>query len=149
MIKKFLSISSLVIACLVFLSPNALANHCGCEEASHKMHEVVATLDLTQKQKDKIKGIFDRARDAATAKYNEMYDVHMLVNAAYADGTMTEDKLNEFINKQQQIVSGLVKIRMTERFDLSKVITPEQKQKLDKIINDWMKDHKDNSKAMH
>jgi Spy/CpxP family protein refolding chaperone len=141
--KKFLYLSALALSFVLFQSPAALASHepCGCAAATHKVHEVIKDLDLTKDQKDKIKKIMDQARDGLKAKHHESHDVRMLINSSFKNDTITEPKIDEFVNKEQQIIGAMLKIRMMERYELAKVLTTEQKAKLNLLFDKWMKAH--------
>ncbi|MDF1758092.1 MAG: Spy/CpxP family protein refolding chaperone [Legionellaceae bacterium] len=142
MIKKFLSMSAFVLAFLLVQSPVAMAGHCGCEMGK-KMHEMMAKLDLNKEQQDKIKGIMDKHKEGMKVKHDELHDVRMLANTAFNEDKMTESKVDEFVNKETQIVGEMMKCRMMERFEVSQVLTPEQKKKLHAMMDKWKADHKD------
>ena len=140
MFKKFLYICTLVISIMCLQSKAAFAHHCGCGEMSHKMHEAMKKIDLTEEQKGQIKEAIDKANDALKAKHDEMRDVRMLVNGAFKDGTMNEAKIDEFSNKQMHIMGALVKIRMMERLAISQVLNEEQKKMLNDMLQKVMDD---------
>lgn len=138
MFKKFLSISIFALSLLCLQSKAAFAHHCGCGEMSHKMHEAMEKINLSDEQKGKIKEAMDKAHDALKAKHDEMRDVRMLINGAFKDGTMNEAKIDEFSNKQMHIMGAIMKIRMMERFAISQVLTDEQKEMLNDMLHQWM-----------
>lgn len=136
MIKKFISICALALSVLVFIAPAAQAcGHCGCSKIAHKMHEAMEKLNLTPEQMEKIKAIKDKAHESLHAKRDEMKNLEMMINAAYKDGSMTEAKIDEFVVKKMHVVGAVMKTRMMERFEISKILTAEQKQKLNDMIH--------------
>jgi Spy/CpxP family protein refolding chaperone len=136
MIKKFIKICALAASFLVFVAPTAQADHhCGCGKIAHKMHEAIEKLNLTTEQKDKIKAIHAKSHESIQAKRHEMKNLEMMVNASFQDGSMTEAKIDEFVNKKMHIVGAVMKVRMMERFEISKILTAEQKQKLNDMLH--------------
>lgn len=142
MAKKFFSIFVIALSLLVIQTSTSFAGEeCGCQAMAMKMHDAVAKLDLTQEQKDKIKEVVSRTRDANNAKRDEMRDLRMLINSSFKDNTMTESKIDEFANKQMHVMGDIIKMRMMERFDISKTLTPEQKEKLNEMMHKIMEEN--------
>lgn len=141
MIKKFISICALAVSFMAFVAPQVQASDCGCHKIAHKMHEAMEKLNLTAEQKDKIKVINEKAHATIQAKRDEMRNLEMMINAAYKDGSINEAKIDEFANKKMQIVGAVMKTKMMERFEISKILTAEQKEKLNQMVHNWMEKH--------
>lgn len=153
MFKKFISICALALSVFVFISPVAQAgDHCGCMSMNlgHKMHEAMEKLNLTAEQKDKIKAIKEKAHEAMKSKHEEMHNLMMMINASYKDGSMNEAKVDEYANKKMHIIGAVIKTRMMERLEISKILTPEQKEKLSQMIHEALEHHmKKHPKSCH
>lgn len=148
MIKKLVHPFAIALAFLLFQSPAALANHCGCMHG-HMMHGMIEKLDLTKEQKDKIKDIMDKSRSAVKNKRDEMHDIRMSINEAYANDSMTKDKIDEFVKKEEKIVGAMLKMRMMDRLEISKVLTKEQREKLNVMAKKHTEERKDHGSCEH
>ncbi len=153
MYKKIAYLCALTISFFLFLSPAAMAGHCGCSENRDKIYHEIQKLDLTPEQKEKIENIKTKSHEALKAKREEMNASIISINNAYKDGSMTEPKIDEYSHKNMQIFGAIIKIDMMERFEVSKVLTDKQKEKLDmildKLMNEHMKAHSGKCDKMH
>ncbi len=141
MLKKFISICALALSIVIFMSPAAQAGDCGCDSLGHKMHEAMEKLHLTPEQQDKIKAIHGKAHEIIKAKHDEMHTLRMTIHDAFKNGSMTAEKVDAFANQKIQIVGAIIKTHMMERFEMSKVLNDEQRQKLHDMVKDKMEHH--------
>lgn len=136
---KTLSLSALALS--IALSQSAFA-HDVCEHKHDWIVKVSEKLGLNAEQKTKIKAFADQAKIDVKAKHEEMRMIHMHLNEAYTNNTIDPTKLDGFINQEQQAVGAIIKIRSKERYDAYMVLDDKQKEKMNKMTNEWSKSHK-------
>lgn len=142
--KKLMSLSALALSLSLAQAPLAFADHGkGRFGGGQKMSQVVSQLDLSADQKVKIKAICDKAKSERKAKHQELRAVRMQINQAFGSNSVTESKIDEFATQEQQIMGEIVKIRLTERLEVSKVLTDEQKAKMADMLAKWKDSHQD------
>lgn len=144
MLKKILSICTISLAFFIFNSSTALACNCKSAQMGYKIHEILEKLDLSDEQKDKIKMLSTKTHEMMQAKRAEMHDLIMTINTSYMDGSISEPKIDEFAHKKMEIMGAIIKARMLERFEISKILTDAQKQEVNKMLQEWLDNYKNN-----
>ena len=135
---KKLSLS--VLALSLTLSQSVFA-HDFCKRQQDWIVKVSEKLDLNAAQKSKIKALAAQTLADVAAKREEMRIVRSKITAAYTDHTIDPTKLDEFISQQQQAVGALVKLRSHERYDVYMALNDNQKEKMNKLVNEWSASH--------
>jgi Spy/CpxP family protein refolding chaperone len=135
---KILSLSALALS--IALSQSAFASDM-CKSKYDWIVKTSEKLDLNAEQKTKIRALAAEAKMAAMAKHEEMRMIHKHINEAYTNNTIDPSKLDEFINQEQMAMGDILKVRSKERYDAYMVLTDSQKQKMNKMVNEWLKSH--------
>lgn len=144
--KKYLGLSVLALSLSFAQAPMAFADsEHKCFGNGEHFRKVVETLNLTAEQKTKIQAIREQAKKDIDAKHEELRKIRMQINDAYRDKTMDSSKIDSFVTQKKDIIGDIMKVRMTERYDISNVLTDEQKTKLVDMMKSWEEKHqKDN-----
>lgn len=142
MIKQFVRYS--LAALLLTLSSIGFANHnnegksCACMH--DKIEAMAGSLNLTEQQQAKIKTIRSQFKDSMKAKMDEMKKLKMQAKALVHTDTLDEAKIDSIISQQKEVMGSMMKLKYTMKHDIYAVLSPEQKAKFAKA----MEQHKKN-----
>jgi len=138
---KLLSFSALALSLSLSQTSVAFAEHTVKCFDGQRLEKAIKKLDLSADQKTKIEAICEKAKADIIAQRETFRAAHMEVNEAFKSNSMTEDKMDSFVSKEEKIVGAMIKIRMMERLDINNVLTDDQKAKVADMMIKWENDH--------
>lgn len=139
--KKIVTLSALALSLSMGGASLAYADH-QCYSGK-RMEKLVDSLDLTADQKAKIKTIRDQAMTAIKPKMDEMHAIHVKINESFKAGTLDDSTLDSLVSQKKEALGEIMKIRLTERRDISNVLTAPQKTKLADMLQQWEAKHEE------
>lgn len=140
MIKKALCLSTLALSLSLIQAPAAFADHMACFD-NPRVHRMLDKLDITAEQKTKVEAIRGESSKSIMPLHQKMNDLRIQVNDGFATGAMDEAKLKDLINQEKEVFGDILNIRLTERHNISNVLTAEQKTKLAEEVKKWEEKH--------
>ncbi len=141
--KKIIALSALALSLSLSQAPLAYADHMPCEFNGHHMAKMVEKLDLTTEQHAKIKAIRAAAKQKIEPIHREMHALRQKINDAFKMGDVSDSKQKSFVKDEVNLISSVLTIRMSERADISKLLTATQKTKLSSMVQKKMDKHHD------
>ena len=139
--KKITTLSALVLSLSLSQISIAHADHQRCDFGSQRMEHVVDKLNLTTEQHKQFKKISEEAKQSIMPKHKEMRALRDKINAAFKAGNVDSAQQDTFVNDEKEIIGSILKIRMTERVEINKILTDAQKAKLSDMKKKWMDKH--------
>jgi len=135
-------ISSTVLAFFLSFNQAAFAmtsttdsnKQCSCGE---RFKNMMASLNLTPEQKDKIKAIKAQARQALKGKVKEMRSIRMQINTIVRSDTVDETKLDALINQKKDMIGNFMKHRAMVKHQIYMLLNDKQKAQLQQMSNKW------------
>ena len=134
--RTILSLSLVVFA----FSPAIYANN--MEEVKDKVHKISHKLDLTTEQKAQIKVINHEAIVKIKPLRQDMHEENLKMRDLIAEGKANDLDVDRYVHHEKELFGEILKIRTHERIDISKLLSPEQKTKWQKMIEKWKMQHK-------
>ena len=111
--------------------------------APENKEHMIKKLDLTPAQQAKINIIRTEARKAAQPKMREIHEITMKLNELSRAEKLDMPKINELINTKKELIGELMKIKVMLEHDISLVLTPEQKEKIETLKPGLKAPHED------
>ncbi len=133
--KKHLSLAAVALSFLLVQAPAAFADSHDTWDQSKKVNKIAEKLSLTAEQKTKIKDIIKKASDDIKPKKDELKKISKEIDQDFKSNTLTESKIDSYVDQKQPLIGEIMKIRLTERLQISQVLTDAQKAKW----NQWHK----------
>lgn len=98
-------------------------------------------LNLNDKQKMDIKKISeDTTRDVI--RYREdFFKIQENINSDFTNQTMTEQKKSEYVDAELKIIKEMIDLKLKERMDVYKELSPEQQKMFGEHVDKWIKKH--------
>lgn len=98
----------------------------------HRMIKALDSVDATDEQKQKIKAIFDKAREDVKATRGEPGQMRDQMKALFEKPTIDRDAVEAMRKARVQKMDDASKIMTTAMVDAAEVLTPDQRAKLAK-----------------
>lgn len=102
----------------------------------HRMDRALDSVDATDEQKQKIKAIFEKARESASALRGERGQMRDQVKALLEKPAIDRDAVEAMRKARIQKMDDASKIMTTAMVDAAEVLTPEQRAKLAKELGE-------------
>ena len=136
--KKILGLSAIALS--MALSHATYADPERTQHFSGEQFEKIAEqLNLNADQKEKIKVLREKAEAAIHPKVEELHSLRIQTNDLLSGATLDEAKLDNVINEEKEAIGSILKIRAMERYDISNVLTAQQKTTFTGMIQQWEK----------
>lgn len=101
----------------------------------HGMHFFSSYLDLTQAQQAQVKQILDKDRPAMQPLEQQMHQSRQQMRQLIESGVFDDAKARAVVSEQTQTMTELMVQKAHMFSDLYQVLTPDQKTKLDKLLD--------------
>lgn len=98
----------------------------------HRLNKMLDKVDATDEQKQKIKAIFEKARDSVGDMRGEPGQMRDQMKALFDKPTIDRDALEAMRKARVQKMDDASKIMTTAMIDAAEVLTPDQRAKLAK-----------------
>lgn len=136
---NFKTLSAVILGLSLSFSSFSDFNH--VFEKKDWMVKVSKHLNLTDKQEIDIKKISeDTGRDVK--KYQEdFFKIQANINTDFTNNTLTDQKKSEYIDEELKIIKEIIDLKLKERMDIYKQLTPEQQKMFSERVNKWIKEH--------
>ena len=141
--KKIIALPALALSLLLSQAPLAYADDTPWELSVHHMSTIMKQLDLTTEQHVKIKAIRVATKQKIEPIHREMQALRQKINAAFNLGDVNESNQKSFVNDEVKLIRAVLTIRISERADISKLLTATQKTKLSSLVREKMDKHHD------
>ena len=141
--KKIIALSALALSLSLSQAPLAYANHTPYELNGHHMAKIMEQLDLTAEQQVKINAIRVSTKQKIKPIHREMHALRQKINAAFNMGDVSESNQKSFVNDEVKLIRAVLTIRLSERANISKLLTATQKTKLSSLVQEKMDKHHD------
>lgn len=90
-------------------------------------------LNLTEEQETKIQNLFEDMKAEAQPVGKDFLEVERKIDNAYADGNMTEEKLERLLNRSGELYGQLRYVHLKYHFQTKDILTEHQVKKYDQI----------------
>lgn len=98
-------------------------------------------LNLNDKQKMDIKKISeDTTRDIIKHR-EDFFKIQENINSDFTNQTMTEQKKSEYVDAELKIIKEMIDLKLKERMDVYKELSPEQQKMFGERVDKWIKKH--------
>lgn len=137
MYKKFFITAALVLAVAAGMATSALAQP-GRGFGHHRggmLKHMAKQLNLTEAQQTQIKGIMASEKTKIQPLMQQLRQNEQEQNANI-NGSFNENQARTFAGKQTQIMSDLIVERQRMRSEVYAVLTPEQRQKAQQLMQE-------------
>ncbi len=137
--KKLMSISAFMLSLVLMQAPVAIAaeghwsHGCPMEKITHK-------LNLNADQKTKVKAIMMDTKKKMMPIHQQIKALHPKMKEAFVAGD--EKKQRALDEEKKDLIESAMDIREEEREEISKVLTPAQRIKMVKMMDEWKMKHK-------
>ena len=108
----------------------------------HRMGKMLDSVDATDEQKQKIKAIFDKAREDVKATRGEPGQMREQMKALFEKPTIDRDAVEAMRKARVQKMDDASKIMTTAMVDAAEVLTPDQRAKLAKEFAEKSQGHR-------
>jgi periplasmic protein CpxP/Spy len=136
--KKFIIVTAILMAVAAGLATSALAQRPGRGFGRHSgwmLKHMAKELNLTDAQQTQIKGIMADGKSRTMPLMQQLRQNKQAENANI-DGTFNENQARAFAAKQAQIMADLMVEKQRTRSQVYAVLTPEQRQKAQKLMQE-------------
>lgn len=103
----------------------------------HGMHRLLHKLDLTDQQRSQVRDIMQKSRPQYQTLRTQMRDNQRRLMQINPDDPNYTNVVSQVAQANGQVVTQMIQLRSQERADIYKVLTPEQKQKLQTMKQKW------------
>lgn len=90
-------------------------------------------LNLTKKQKTEIQNLFEEMKGEAKPVGKDFLEVEKQIDNAYANETMTDEKLENLLNRSGELYGDLRYVHLKYHFQTKEILTEHQIMKYDQI----------------
>lgn len=108
----------------------------------HRMIKALDSVDATDEQKQKIKAIFDKAREDVKATRGQPGQMRDQMKALFEQPTIDRDAVEAMRKARVQKMDDASKIMTTAMIDAAEVLTPDQRAKLAKEFAEKSQGHR-------
>ncbi|HWU65081.1 MAG TPA: Spy/CpxP family protein refolding chaperone [Ensifer sp.] len=108
----------------------------------HRLGKMLDKVDATDEQKQKIKAIFDKAREDVQATRGEPGQMRDQMKALFDKPTIDRDAVEAMRKARVQKMDDASKIMTTAMVDAAEVLTPDQRAKLAKEMDEKSHGHR-------
>ena len=105
--------------------------------AGHGMHRLLRKLDLSTQQRDQVRDILKKSRPQFRSLGMQMRDNQRRLMDVNPDDPNYASIVAQVSQANGQAVTQMIQLRSQMRADVYKVLTPEQKQKLQTMKKKW------------
>lgn len=136
--KKFFITTAILMAVAAGLATSALAQRPGRGFGHHSgwmLKHMAKELNLTDAQQTQIKGIMADGKTRTKPLRQQLRQNEQAENANI-NGTFNESQARAFAGKQAQIMSDLMVEKQRTRSQVYAVLTPEQRQKAQQLMQE-------------
>jgi Spy/CpxP family protein refolding chaperone len=136
--KKFFITTAILMAVAAGLATSALAQRPGRGFGHHSgwmLKNMAKELNLTDAQQTQIKGIMADGKTRTMPLMKQLRQNEQAENANI-NGTFNENQARTFAGKQAQIMSDLMVEKERTRSQVYAVLTPEQRQKAQQLMQE-------------
>lgn len=95
-----------------------------------RINRLADKLDLAPGQRERVRGIVDKARPGLRAVHDKMQDNRKAMRALMQQDKVSEAELRQLANARGQLVAEMTVQRARMKSDIRAVLTPEQRDKL-------------------
>jgi protein CpxP len=152
--KKFFITTAILMAVAAGLATSALAQRPGRGFGHHSgwmLKHMAKELNLTEAQQTQIKGIMAGEKSKIRPLMQQLRQNEQAENANI-NGSFNENQARAFAGKQAQIMSDLIVEKQRIRSQVYAVLTPEQRQKAQQLMQEreqrWQERMKKHSEQM-
>ncbi len=152
--KKFFITTAILMAVAAGLATSALAQRPGSGFGHHSgwmLKHMAKELNLTEAQQTQIKGIMAGEKSKIRPLMQQLRQNEQAENANI-NGSFNENQARAFAGKQAQIMSDLIVEKQRIRSQVYAVLTPEQRQKAQQLMQEreqrWQERMKKHSEQM-
>ena len=136
--RKFIIVAAILMAVAAGLATSAFAQHPGMGFGRHggwMLKHMAKQLNLTEAQQTQIKGIMADEKNKIKPMMQQLRQNEQAQNAN-VNGTFDEAQTQAFANKQSQLMASLIVEKQRIRSEVFAVLTPEQRQKAQQLMQD-------------
>ncbi|MET3612472.1 Spy/CpxP family protein refolding chaperone [Rhizobium aquaticum] len=108
----------------------------------HRLNKALDSVDATDEQKQKIKAIFDKARESVGDMRGEPGQMRDQMKALFEKPTIDRDAVEAMRKARVQKMDDASKIMTTAMIDAAEVLTPDQRAKLAKEFAEKSQGHR-------
>ena len=98
------------------------------------MEKVVQTLHLSQDQKDKIKDVIDKNKEAIKSDVQQMRHLRSQIRDLIISDDFTEDKVNSLIDKKKELVGTITKTKIMAKHQIFTLLDTRQKAQYKELM---------------
>lgn len=138
MYKKFFIVTALVLAVAAGLTV-AVAQGATGHHGRHSgwmLQRMTQELNLTTAQQTQVKGILETQRAKIQPLMQQLRQGRQQWNSSNSGGAFDEAQARSFANQQAQIMSNLMVERARTKSQIYAVLTPDQRQKADQLMQE-------------
>jgi Spy/CpxP family protein refolding chaperone len=143
--KKSIIIVAILMAVAAGLATSAFAQHSGLGFGRHNgwmLKHMARQLNLTAAQQTQIKGIMAEEK-TKIMPIKEQLRQNELAENAKINGSFDETQARAFAGKQAQLMTDLIVEKQRTRSQVFAVLTPEQRQKAQQLMQERQKRRQD------
>ena len=97
------------------------------------LEHMARELNLTDAQKQQVKGVMEATESSAQGIHAKMEEIHKQIEAATANGQFDETQVRTLANQQAQIQADMMVEHLRAKSKIFAVLTPEQRTKAEEM----------------
>ncbi len=97
--------------------------------AEARIDRMADALDLSQKQRDQVRGIVDKSRPSMRELHDRMHDNRKQLRALMQQDKAPQGEVRRLADIQGKAVADMIVLRTQMRSEIRSVLTPEQREK--------------------
>ena len=136
---KLAVISALIFTVTLVKAPLVIAHTSTHHEDC--VLNAVEKLDLHPEQKIKIKLFAHKAKMQITLKRHELHTIGLHIQETFHSGDMNIAKIDTFAKQNERVMGSIAKIRLLERYKIYQTLTVQQREKMDRGVEECLKSH--------
>ena len=98
--------------------------------AETRIDRMADALDLSQKQRDQVRGIVDKSRPSMRELRDRMHDNRKQLRALMQQDKAPEGEIRRLADIQGKAIADMIVLRAQMRTEIRSVLTPEQREKI-------------------
>ena len=103
--------------------------------------KVSKDLNLSDKQEMEIKKISKDTTHNVHKYREDFFKIQENINTDFSNQTMTEQKKSEYVDAEMKIIKQIIDLKLKERMDVYKQLSPEQQKMFGEHVNEWLEKH--------
>lgn len=106
-------------------------------------------LNLTEEQENDIQELFDEMKEESQPAGKDFLEVERKIDNAYANGNMTEEKLETLLNKSGELYGDLRYVHLKYHFQTKEILNEHQVQKYNEVRGYSSRNHQEGGHEGH